>query len=195
MQNQQPSTFDLSFAHVYNWNYPKNDVMEALSIMLAPGVTEDDIEKAASGKSANYHEIRWLIAGCPNTPAEVLEVLAQCAKRQIVARVAGNPQTPAQVLAALAAHEDTDVRCAVAENISADCAVLKSLLTDENIDVRFTLAENHNLSAEILEELARDDNPYVAHRAQRTLGRIRCTGEARELPTARPEMTKKRLAN
>jgi hypothetical protein len=49
------------------------------------------------------------------------------------------------------------------------------LIEDPNLDVRYALAENYNIDEEMLKALAKDENPYVAHRAEKTLSRLRPT--------------------
>jgi hypothetical protein len=51
--------------------------------------------------------------------------------------------------------------------------VIWMLIEDTNPDVRFALAENYNIDEDMLEALTRDENPYVSHRAQKTLSRLR----------------------
>jgi hypothetical protein len=46
-----------------------------------------------------------------------------------------------------------------------------ALAHDPDVDVRYCLAENNNMPSPVLSELTRDENPYVASRAQDTLGR------------------------
>jgi len=61
----------------------------------------------------------------------------------------------------------------IEQSVSTD--VIWMLIDDPNADVRFCLAENYNIDEEMLEKLAQDENPYVAHRANKTLTRLRPT--------------------
>ncbi len=64
----------------------------------------------------------------------------------------------------------------VAETVNESDDTLWLLVEDSNPDVRFCLAENYDLNQSILVALSDDENPYVAHRAQQTLTRLRTTG-------------------
>ncbi len=116
--------------------------------------------------------VRYIVAGNPNTPAEILCRLAHDPLYSVRRRVAENPRTPVLTLVDLARDENVDVRLAVAENRNAPEHVLAELAVDEDVDVRYGLAENSCQPEEILKTLAEDENPYVACRARRTLERI-----------------------
>jgi hypothetical protein len=76
-----------------------------------------------------------------------------------------------ELLAQMAADKHPAVRTAVADNPAAPVGILMALAHDPDADVRYSLAENHNMPSPVLSELALDENPYVATRAQDTLGR------------------------
>ncbi|MBI4532807.1 MAG: hypothetical protein HY711_02580 [Candidatus Melainabacteria bacterium] len=113
--------------------------------------------------------VRYIVAGNPNTPKEVLARLANDTLENIRRRVAENPRTPVSVLLQMASDPNIDVRLSVAENPNTPPEVLEQLAADDNVDVRYGVAENPHIPAEILVRLADDDNPYVACRAQKTL--------------------------
>lgn len=113
--------------------------------------------------------VRYIVAGNPNTPKEVLARLANDTLENIRRRVAENPRTPVTVLLQMASDPNIDVRLSVAENPNTPPEVLEQLAADDNVDVRYGVAENPHIPAEILGRLAEDDNPYVACRAQKTL--------------------------
>ncbi|HEY9871699.1 MAG TPA: hypothetical protein V6D08_21255 [Candidatus Obscuribacterales bacterium] len=113
--------------------------------------------------------VRYIVAGNPNTPKEVLAKLATDVLENIRRRVAENPRTPVSTLVQLASDPSVDVRLSVAENPNTPPAVLERLAADDNVDVRYGVAENPYIPAHILQRLAEDDNPYVACRAQKTL--------------------------
>jgi hypothetical protein len=78
------------------------------------------------------------------------------------------------VLSSLAAGSyDTQTRIDIGDHVSTPLEVHLQLAADENVDVRFALAENHNVHERVLSLLAEDSHPYVAHRAQKTLARLK----------------------
>jgi len=113
--------------------------------------------------------VRYIVAGNPNTPKEVLAKLSTDVLENIRRRVAENPRTPVATLVQLACDPHIDVRLSVAENPNTPPEVLERLSQDENVDVRYGVAENPYIPVHILSLLAEDDNPYVACRAQKTL--------------------------
>src|SRR5215470_14643820 len=113
--------------------------------------------------------VRYIVAGNPNTPKEVLAKLANDTLENIRRRVAENPRTPITALVQMARDPSVEVRLSVAENANTPAEVLEQLAQDDDLDVRYGVAENPHIPAEILIRLAEDDNPYVACRAQKTL--------------------------
>ena len=116
--------------------------------------------------------VRYIVAGNPNTPREVLAKLSGDVLENIRRRVAENPRTPVSTLVQMACDPSVDVRLSVAENPNTPAEVLEQLSQDDNVDVRYGVAENPHIPASILERLAEDDNPYVACRAQKTLALV-----------------------
>ncbi len=117
-------------------------------------------------------QVRYIVAGNPNTPREVLAKLSTDVLETVRRRVAENPRTPAGVLAQLAHDPSVDVRLSVAENPTTPPEVLEELYADDDVDVRYGVAENPHIPAEYLQRLAEDENPYVACRARKTLAMI-----------------------
>ena len=76
-----------------------------------------------------------------------------------------------EILSQMAADKHPEVRTAVADNPASPVGTLMALAHDPDVDVRYSLAENNNMPSPVLSELTRDENPYVATRAQDTLGR------------------------
>lgn len=113
--------------------------------------------------------VRYIVAGNPNTPKEVLAKLANDTLENVRRRVAENPRTPVAILLQMANDPNVDVRLSVAENPNSPPEILEQLAADDNVDVRYGVAENPYIPAGILGRLAEDDNPYVACRAQKTL--------------------------
>jgi len=113
--------------------------------------------------------VRYIVAGNPNTPKEVLAKLASDILDNIRRRVAENPRTPVATLVQMACDPNVDVRLSVAENPNTPPEVLEQLAHDDNVDVRYGVAENPHIPMHILSSLSDDDNPYVACRAQKTL--------------------------
>jgi hypothetical protein len=87
--------------------------------------------------------------------------------------VAEHPSTSVPTLIQLAGHTDVEVRTAVADHRNTPLVTVMALAQDESADLRYAIAENHNIHADVLSMLAHDDNPFVAHRAKKTLERLR----------------------
>jgi hypothetical protein len=140
----------------------------------------DQMIDAASFKARIPHLsrlARYITAGSPWIPSNVLSALAYDALDQIRLRVAENPRTSAAVLVQLAFDANQEVRLAAVENANAPNVLVEILARDANDEVRFGVAENYKASADILTMLAKDRNPYVACRAEKTLRRILATRE------------------
>ncbi|CAN5152771.1 hypothetical protein BH11CYA1_BH11CYA1_16850 [soil metagenome] len=90
---------------------------------------------------------------------------------QLLVSLVENISDAPEVLSQMASDKHPDVRTAVADNPSSPEGILMALAHDPDVDVRYSLAENHNMPSPVLTELTRDENPYVATRAQDTLGR------------------------
>ncbi|MDP3510869.1 MAG: hypothetical protein Q8T09_23075 [Candidatus Melainabacteria bacterium] len=90
---------------------------------------------------------------------------------QLLVAVVENIGKAPETLSQMAADKHPEVRTAVADNPAAPVSTLMALAHDPDVDVRYCLAENNNLPSPVLSELTRDENPYVASRAQDTLGR------------------------
>lgn len=116
--------------------------------------------------------VRYIVAGNPNTPREVLAKLSTDVLETVRRRVADNPRTPVNALLQLAHDPSVDVRLAVAENPNTPAEVLEKLAADDDVDVRYGVAENPHIPIEYLRRLSEDGNPYVACRAQKTLKMI-----------------------
>ncbi len=112
-----------------------------------------------------------------------------------VMQAAENASTPIDVLAMLAESCNVEVRLAVADNQSTATDTMMMLAQDESADLRYQLAENHNIDESVLQMLADDSHPYVAHRAQTTLKRLRLQAGATifTLPTLAVVPTSKEL--
>jgi hypothetical protein len=127
------------------------------------------------------HE-RYLLAGSSDTAIEILIALAGDTSARVRRRVAENPHAPTSLLIKLAQDADPDVRLALAENSSTPEEIIRALAKDEHLDVRFGLAENYRAPLVVLHMLVDDNNPYVAARAEKTLGAVeagvRCLMEA-----------------
>ena len=112
---------------------------------------------------------RYIVAGSPTTPREILAQLASDVSVRVRKHVAENLNTPIGTLVSMALDDDAEVRSTVADNPNTPLPVLELLSEDEHNDVRFGLAENPKTPIHILRTLGRDDNPYVACRARKTL--------------------------
>lgn len=119
-----------------------------------------------------YEVILGSIATNPETPGDILELLAKQASSYVLERVADNPNTPSVVLRELALHDCSDVRSAVADNPTAG-GMMWILAADPSPDVRYHVAENPFAPIALLEMLCEDENPYVSTRASETLNRLK----------------------
>ena len=131
-------------------------------------------KEPATSSALGREEMRtkFAMAVNPNTPAKVLQDLADTAPDCVLERIAENPRCSPETLSKLAAHCCAAVRVAVAENTNTVLDVLLTLVQDESVDVRYSIAENHSMPFGILESLVDDDNPYVSMRARKTLARL-----------------------
>lgn len=90
------------------------------------------------------------------------------------------PAVTSQPVVTADAFDDVDTYTRWLLTVAEDCTesdeVLWMLAKDDCVDVRFCLAENYKINPEILKELSKDENPYVAHRAQKTMERLRVPG-------------------
>jgi hypothetical protein len=171
MLHDNEMQFDLNeqseFDYLLMWEWPEH-IETALRRMLWISLVE-----AAEGSTESQHTnyVRWLIATHPDSPAAVLDFLANIDNEQLLIRVAENPQTDTATLLRLAKSQYASVRIAVADHANTPIHVIKMLVRDEAVDVRYALAENPALPASLLTELSYDENAYVMMRAKRTLAR------------------------
>lgn len=86
------------------------------------------------------------------------------------------------------AHADVSVRTEIADSKDTPAEILMFLAHDPSADLRYALAENHNIHADVLNLLAEDENVFVAHRARKTIARLRCSS-AVALHFAKVELT------
>ncbi len=121
---------------------------------------------------ADQQRIHLLLASNPNTPASILDNLANKNSPALLERIAENPRTHTDTLSRLAVHDNPRVRAAVAENSSLPESIMWRLANDIHPDVRLRLAESYSLPFSILQTLAEDSNPYVQMRAQKTINRL-----------------------
>lgn len=111
----------------------------------------------------------YLKAGCPETPKELLALLAYNKDHRIRMRIAENSGTPIEVLEHLVRDENSDVRSAVATNPNSSLELIRMLAYDTDPTVRHALAEDPNTPYEVLKVLLEDSNPYVSCRANKTM--------------------------
>jgi hypothetical protein len=116
-------------------------------------------------RDENYY-VRCVVAQNPNTPPEILTILARDEVWSVRWRVALNPNTPPESLTILARDEDYDVRWGVADNPNTPPEILTLLARDKNVSVRRCVAYNPNTPPEILTILAQDGDSYVRADAQ-----------------------------
>jgi hypothetical protein len=91
------------------------------------------------------------LAKDPNTPVDVLEILAKNEEYWSVRRyVAWNPNTPVELLAELATDENEYVRRGVANNPNTPVELLRELAKDKDGNVRWYVAKNTNATEQVL---------------------------------------------
>jgi hypothetical protein len=101
--------------------------------------------------SSLSREEKIKLARNPNTPPEVLKVLANDVYSRVRYEVAQNPNTPQETLKVLATDEYSSVRWGVARNPNTSPETLKVLATDEYSSVRCEVAQNPNYKKKTLE--------------------------------------------
>jgi hypothetical protein len=117
-----------------------------------------------------YREMlgKYVQAGSQSCSPNMLEQLAHSDVDRIRLRVAENPNTPMDVLELLATDRNADVRVAVGTNPSTPPHISYALAFDVDPNVRLGLAEDLNTPIELLDKLMEDENPYVSFRASET---------------------------
>lgn len=175
------------FDFYLQWEWPDH-IEESLRRMLFVSL----VEACEPGTEVHTHTtcLRWQIANYPESPAAVLDFLADFDDPALLIRIAENPNTGGVTLARLAQHGLPEVRVAVAEHVNPPFVVMKMLVADENPDVCYAMAENPALPAKLLRELTDHPNPYVATRASRTLNR-RTPRKPEQFPLQYPPQTRK----
>jgi hypothetical protein len=101
-------------------------------------------------------ERRIDVALNPNTPADILEKLADDSDWHVRNAVASNRSTPADILKKLSEDSKEYVREAVAWNRSTPAVILERLSEDDYWPVREAVASNRSTPADILERLTKD---------------------------------------
>jgi hypothetical protein len=139
---------------VYDREQGKSEAMERILIELS---------KAEDMGS------RWAVAKNPQTPVEVLKVLATDKINLVRALVATNPKTPVEFLEKFFSDEKI-VRDGLSGNPSTPQKILKTLSDDRDKMVRLRVAENPSTSDEVLRRLLKDDSPDVVRASEIRLG-------------------------
>ena len=103
------------------------------------------------------------LAKHPNTPVEILKVIATDEHYYVRHWVAKHPNTSVETLKVLATDKDYDIRCGVAKNPNTPTETLKVLATDGDWNVRYGVAQNPNTPVETLNVLATDEHYYVRY--------------------------------
>ena len=124
-------------------NYTPEQIAEIVLKVLKE-VNEPDV-------LALHYQEKIKLAKNPNTPTEILKVLAT--DKNVVVRygVAQNPNTPVETLKVLATDEYYGVRYGVAENPNTPVETLKVLATDEDPIVRYGVKKNPNYKTKTIE--------------------------------------------
>lgn len=121
--------------------------------------TPADILQALA--NSDDESIRFFVARNPSTPADTLKILAHdnatFAWRYVRGNVGLNPNTPDSILKLLAQDVESGVRCSVAENPNVPIALLRILAQDESLNVRVGVAYNRNAPVELLKLLSSDE--------------------------------------
>lgn len=126
------------------------------------------------GPSSPGPRLQYFLANDPSTPVQQLRSLAATVNCPLLlSSVAANKSTPRDTLSYLLGHSEPNVRISLVDNPNLPKAMLDKLMSDPSPDVRFALAENHNTPADILFTLLDDENPFIVHRAERTIERLK----------------------
>jgi hypothetical protein len=110
-------------------------VLKALETLNTPDVTKLPLQER---KDLAYN---------PNTPPEILTILAQDKDGAVRYRVAYNTNTPPEILTLLAQDKDWIVRCGVAKNPNTPQEILTILARDKDGNV----ANNPNATREVIQ--------------------------------------------
>jgi hypothetical protein len=121
-------------------------------------------------RSSDLKAIGERISGSPNTPPDILTILATSPFEINRVGVARNPNTPLPSLAALSTDTDVDVRKYLAINSKLTDQISLRLSQDEDDNVRIFLAQNQHTKSHILINLANDDQERVVIAAARHKG-------------------------
>lgn len=171
---------ELSHSLHFSWGYPdyiKQSflVLQRLQCEFIPVEKDKELTWAQLRKAletADSESARFLVAGSPDTPVNVLDYLSRGKEVAVARRVAEHPNVHTATLNRLSKHADPSVRMAVSENKRTPEGVLLALTRDSSPDVRYIMAENPNMLRTVLEVLCIDENPYVSDRARSTLNRL-----------------------
>jgi len=90
------------------------------------------------------------LAKNPNTPGDVLRIVAKDVEWIVRAWVAENPSAPVDALRELAKDGKWDVRLYVAKNTNTPEDILREMAKDECSEVRYYLAKNPKASSNLL---------------------------------------------
>jgi hypothetical protein len=171
---------ELSHSLHFSWGYPDYirqsfKVLQRLQCEFIPvdhkkELTWGQLRKAL--ETADSESARFLVAGSPDTPPNVLDYLSGGPEVGVARRVAEHHNVHVSTLTRLSKHGDASVRMAVSENKRTPEGVLLALTRDPNPDVRYVMAENPAMLRSIIEVLCTDENPYVCDRARATLNRL-----------------------
>ena len=127
-----------------------------------PNVSKEIYFGLIDPTSVTNSHIRLEMAKSPDTPIEVLLVLAKDDYRAIREEVAKNEKTPRDVLKTLAEDKDEVVVGAVAANKNTPKEILERLMQNDQVAwVRRSVASNENAPPEILSFLANEHNEDV----------------------------------
>lgn len=106
-------------------------------------------------------KVRRVIAGHPQTPVELLQMLALDQDGKVRRFVASNPQTPEKILFALAGDQDDKVRRHVASNPQTPPTLLQSLASASHAGIRGDVSTHRQTPVEVLRTLALDPRAGV----------------------------------
>jgi hypothetical protein len=119
------------------------------------------------------NDIQAVLAGNPAAEEQMLMLLYETNKPEVVAAIAGNPSTPSELLAKLGWNKK--LHASLAGNPNSPAALLESLAESEDIEVLTALAKNHATPAPLLYQLQLDkrleryvmENPGFGEHIQR----------------------------
>lgn len=139
--------------------------IEPLKLWKLLSVINDTWRSPTGETFHKANEISYVLAGNPNTPADVLGRLSHCKEEAIRVHLAENPALGEDLLTALAQDDSAEVRMTVAGHPKLPLPILERLSEDPSVDVRLEIAANPKIPDTVRQRLIHDENPFVSNKA------------------------------